>query len=129
MVTVCTINREWLCFERSDYVKKSVVYADGTFDCLTAPLQGNLEEVAQIAAKIGYDALQLTINEPAKQNAEEIRDTLRMYNLSVSSIATGLSYTKEGLCIGSKDEDNRKKSVQRMKEYIDLAYILDKAKV
>ena len=110
-------------------MKKSVVYADGTFDCITAPLQGKLEEVARIAAKIGYEALQLTIYEPAKQNAEDIRKTLKKYNLSVSSIATGLSYTKGGLCIGSRDEDNRKKAVQRMKEYIDLAYILDKAKV
>ncbi|HQJ36331.1 MAG TPA: sugar phosphate isomerase/epimerase family protein [Bacillota bacterium] len=110
-------------------MKKSVVHADGTFDCLTAPLQGKLEDVAPIAAKIGYDAIQLTIYEPAKQNAEEIRNILGEYGLLVSSIATGLSYTKGGLCIASGDEDNRKKAVQRMKEYIDLACILDKAKV
>ena len=110
-------------------MKKSVVYADGTFDCLTAPLQGKLEDVAPIAAKIGYDAMQLTIYEPSKQNVEEIRNILGKYGLLVSSIATGLSYTEGGLCIASGDEDNRKKAVQRMKEYIDLAYMLDKAKV
>lgn len=110
-------------------MKKSVVHADGTFECLTAPLQGKLEDVAPVAAKIGYEALQLTIYEPAKQNADEIRNILGQYGLKVSSIATGLTYTKDGLCIASGDDDNRKKAVQKMKEYIDLAYILDKAKV
>lgn len=51
-------------------MKTSVVIADGTFSTNTAPLLGPIDEVVRKAAKIGYDAISVTVDRP---EAEYIR--------------------------------------------------------
>lgn len=37
-------------------MKASAIVADGTFSCMTAPLQGDYEKIFHEAVEIGYDA-------------------------------------------------------------------------
>lgn len=110
-------------------MKYSAVIADGTFHCNTAVLQGALKEVIKKAASIGYDAVQLTVNNPNDIDVNEILEETSNYNLKVSAIATGRMYTVDGLSLGSADEANRIACVIRMKEHIDLAAKLGGAMV
>lgn len=108
-------------------MRKSVVVSDGTFECNTAPIQGDFEYVSRLAADTGFEALQMTVLDPAKIDIKDTKDILDKYGLKVSSIATGTSYSIDGLSIGSGDELIRLRAVNRMKEYIDVATQLDKA--
>ena len=110
-------------------MKTSVIIADGTFPCATAPLQGAYETVFPMAAEIGYDAVQLTVNRPEDVDASLIRKLMDQTGLRVSGLATGMGYTVDGLCLGAGDEEIRRKAVERMKGHIDLARALDGAMV
>lgn len=106
-------------------MKYSAVISDGTFPCNTAVLQGDLKEVIKEAAEIGYDAVQLTVNDPSEVDRKLILDEIDKYGLRVSALATGRIYSVDGLSLGSKDEANRTSCVERMKGHIDLARELD----
>lgn len=110
-------------------MKLSAIIADGTFPCATAPLQGEYEAVIQQAAKIGFDAVQLTVNRPQDIDPALINRVTAKYGVTVSAIATGMGYTADGLSLGSGDETIRRKAVERMRGHVDLASELGNAMV
>lgn len=110
-------------------MKTSVIIADGTFPCATAPLQGSYEETMRMAAQIGYDAVQLTLNRPSEVEPSEILKLAAHYGVKVSAIATGRGYTVDGLSLGCGGEEGRRQAVKRMKEHVDLAKKLGGARV
>lgn len=110
-------------------MKTSVIIADGTFPCTTAPLQGPYEETIRMAAQIGYDAVQLTLNRPSEVEPSEILKLAARYGVKVSALATGRGYTVDGLSLGCGEEVGRRQAVERMKEHVDLAKKLGGAKV
>lgn len=110
-------------------MKLSVIISDGTFSCATAPLQGDYETVIRHAAKIGFDAVQLTVNRPQDIDTALINRLTSKYGLTVSAIATGMGYTADGLSLGAGDEIIRKKAVERMRGHVELASELGKAMV
>ncbi|MDO4746702.1 MAG: TIM barrel protein, partial [Bacillota bacterium] len=101
-------------------MKTSIVVADGTFPTNTAALLGSFDFVAARASEIGFDAMQLTVNNPAEVDLCALQHAMVKHGISVSSIATGRGYTVDGLCLASGDPYNRKAAVQRMKEHMDL---------
>lgn len=110
-------------------MKTSVVVADGSFPCITAPLQGSYAGVCRAAAQIGFDAVQLTLADPDKANADEILNETGRHGLAVSSIATGGMYAIDKLSMASPDENCRMKASDRMRRFIDLARRLGGPKV
>jgi sugar phosphate isomerase/epimerase len=110
-------------------MRTSVVVADASFQGVTAPLIGSWEEVLRQASEIGFDAVQLTVNRPVDVPVKRLLMGLRQYGLVVSSIATGLGYTLDGLSLGNADEEKRLAAARRMKEHISLAARLGGAKV
>jgi len=110
-------------------MKTSVVVAGPSFQGTTAPLTGTYENVAAAAAAIGFDAIQLTVNRPLEVPVREVLQAVDKHGLAVSSIATGLGYTVDGLSLGNRDEANRLAAVQRMREHVDLAAQLGGARV
>src|SRR5699024_3369565 len=55
----------------------------------------------------------------------ELKDILLENNLKVSAITTGYPYFSEGISFTSQTQESRKKTVQIIKEYVDLANILE----
>lgn len=110
-------------------MKTSVIIADGTFPCATAPLQGPLEETFRKASKIGYDAVQLTLNSPSEVDPSEILRLAAQYGVKVSGLATGRGYTVDGLSLGCGEEEGRRQAVARMKAHVNLAKKLGGAMV
>lgn len=107
----------------------SAIVSDGTFPCNTAVLQGDIYDVVRQAAEIGYEAVQLTVNNPIDIDVDNILKATNQYNIKVSSLATGRMYTIDGLSLGSGDEHIRQKCVSRMKEHVDIAERLGGAMV
>lgn len=110
-------------------MKTSVIIADGTFPCATAPLQGPLEATISEAARIGYDAVQLTLNRPSEIDPDEIMGLADRYGIKISALATGRGYSVDGLSLGCGEEEGRQKAVERMKAHVDLAEKLGGAMV
>lgn len=110
-------------------MKTSVIIANGTFPCTTAPLQGPYTQVLKQAADIGFDAVQLTVNRPEEIAVPALRALTAQYGLYVSAIATGMGYTVDGLSLGAGNETCRQGAVERMKGHIDLAKALGGAMV
>ncbi|WP_206243497.1 sugar phosphate isomerase/epimerase family protein [Novosphingobium terrae] len=107
----------------------SVVVAPATAVSAPAPLKGEIGDTIQRAAKIGYDAIQPTINRPGEFDLVAARKALRETGLTVTSIATGSAYPIDGISLGHGDLDRRRAAVERMRQHIDLAYQLDGANV
>jgi len=89
------------------------------------PLRGNYEECARMAHEIGFDGIELQIQDPSFYNGNILRKQIERYNLKVSAIATGLAYTFERLSMSDDDASVRKKTVERLKRQMDLAKCLD----
>ena len=109
--------------------KTSVVVAPASDLNAPAPLKGTWTENIKNAAAIGFDAVQFTINRPAEFDVGEATTALERFDIRASSIATGGGYAIDGICLGHRDQRNRRSSVERMKEHIDLAHALGGADV
>jgi sugar phosphate isomerase/epimerase len=109
--------------------KMSVVTAPAGLANAPAPLKGTLEETIGNAARIGFDAVQLTIGRPAEFDLAAARAALAAHRIRVSGIATGGAYAIDGLSLGHGDETTRRRAVARMGEFIDLAKALGGADV
>ena len=107
----------------------SVVIAETGFKGKTAPIVGAYEDTFRLAKEIGFDAVQLTVNRPEEQPAEKICKLCGQYGIAVSSIATGMGYSVDGLFLASPDTENRLAAVARMCGHVDLALRIGKPKV
>lgn len=105
-------------------MRNSVVIAESGYNGKTAPLIGEYEKILPLAKEIGYEAIQLSVNRPAEQPVDVLQKLLDNTGLAISSIATGMGYTQDGLSICHADVDIRKKAVNRMKEHIHLSTML-----
>jgi len=93
---------------------------------LPFPMRGwSYEECAARAAALGFDGIELQIQDPAEYTPAGLRRILHHYNLQASAVTTGLAYTYEGLSMTHPDPAIRAKTVIRLKRQLDLAAELD----
>jgi sugar phosphate isomerase/epimerase len=88
-------------------------------------LRGTIEKCAEKAAKAGYDALEMHLKNPLELDGSRMKSIADSYGIKFSGIATGMEYTINGLSLINDDKKQRDKAVQRLKEHIDLAQVLD----
>lgn len=108
-------------------MKFSVCTVDRPLEAVSPfPLRGNsYEECAAVAEILGYDGIELQIQDPSLYNAKELRATLDRHNLGCSAITTGLAYLFEGMSMTHPDEKIRLATVERLHRQLDLAKELD----
>ena len=86
---------------------------------------GSIEESIKKAKDWGYAAVELhNISVPKETDTEKILRELKDFNIEVSAISTGPSYYHFKLSLTDESHKIRKKAVDRLKEYIDLASII-----
>ncbi|WP_303881056.1 5-keto-L-gluconate epimerase [Acetomicrobium mobile] len=88
-------------------------------------LQGNYIEEINKAREIGYKAIELHIRNPKTIDISDIISVIKSNNLTVSTIGTGQAYVDEKICFTSMDEGIRNAAVQRIKDHIDFAALLE----
>lgn len=91
-------------------------------------LCGDYVEQIELAAKIGYKAVELHIQDPNRIDQEAIFEALQKNKMRVSTIGTGQAYVDERLSFSNPDHAIRQRAVQRIKDQIKFAREL-KAKV
>lgn len=90
------------------------------------PLRGKTyDECADVAEKLGYDGIELQIQDPSKVDPKYLKAVLTDHGLKASAITTGLAYTYEGMSMTHPDVAVRRATVERLKRQLDLAKYLD----
>ncbi|BDF34990.1 hypothetical protein CE91St62_30530 [Lachnospiraceae bacterium] len=84
---------------------------------LTEDFVENIKE----AAAMGYEGIEIHVQDPEAVDIEQIRLACQENHIDISGIATGLAYANEGLCLIHEDERIRKKAVERLKRFADMA--------
>lgn len=90
------------------------------------PLRGkSYEECARYASEVGFDGIELQIQDPLQYDGKKLRSMLDRYQLGASAVTTGLAYTYEGMSMVHPDPLIRAATIERLKRQLDLAKELD----
>lgn len=83
--------------------------------------QGDLEENLRRIQSFGYSGVELAVRDPGNLDVPNLEKWVTDLNLSVTAIGTGQAYSEDGLSFTDKDENIRKKAINRMKNQIRFA--------
>lgn len=84
---------------------------------------GSTEEGIIKARKWGYEAVELhNIIRPRDNDVKRLREIAEKNGIDISAISTGPAYYFDKLNLTDDSKKIRKKSVERLMEYIDIAY-------
>jgi len=93
---------------------------------LPFPLRGkSYEECATLASRLGFDGIELQVQNPLSYNGNKLKNMLCRYGLKVSAVTTGLACTMEGMSMVHEDPNIRMATIERLKRQLDLARELD----
>jgi sugar phosphate isomerase/epimerase len=90
-------------------------------DFAPIPLQGDLPWAFDQAHRAGYQGVELHIGHPRELEQFDVPALLRDSGLAAVSIATGLAYVDDGLCLSQPDPAKRLAAVQRVSSYCHFA--------
>ncbi len=108
-------------------MKFSVCAVDRDLDVVRPfPLRGKTyEECARCASKLGFDGIELQIQDPSQYSGKKMKRMLDDYGLGTSAVTTGLAFLFEGMSMVHPDLSMRRATIERLKHQLDLARELD----
>src|SRR5579864_7307112 len=71
--------------------------------------------------ELGYSGVELNLAEPKGFDIDTLRTFVDSIHLPVVSFLTGASYFGEGLCLCSPHAEVRKRAVERLRAYTEIA--------
>lgn len=83
--------------------------------------RGDLEQSLKRIRAAGFGGVEYHIQDPAAMDRGRFKDALERYGLELTSIGTGAAYSKERLCLASRDRDIQKKAIERVRAHIETA--------
>jgi sugar phosphate isomerase/epimerase len=88
-----------------------------------APLlfAGDWSAALEAAVDLGYDAIEISVRDPADEAVIACDNGLRQHGLQLSAVATGQSFYSDGLSPTSDDSAIQRQLEERMRRIIDLA--------
>jgi len=78
-----------------------------------------LEDAVALAAKVGYDGVELAVGDPRRLKVGIVREMLSAYRMDIPAVGTGAAY-REGLSLAHAEASRRARAVQRLKEHVDV---------
>ena len=84
----------------------------------------SIDKMFQLIRETGYTGVELNISQELLNRITEIQAAAHDNDLQVVSLLTGLAY-QEGLCLSSSDKSIRKMTVDRLKDNLKTAEILN----
>lgn len=87
--------------------------------------EGSFSDGAAYAKKLGYDCVELHATSPDELQDPAFLHALEEHQIQVSAIGTGRLYVNDGLSLTSPDPGIRQKTLQKLKEFIDIAGTLN----
>ncbi|MDY6826813.1 MAG: sugar phosphate isomerase/epimerase family protein [Bacillota bacterium] len=87
-------------------------------------LRGDLLNNIVLAAKFGFDGVELHLGRAAEVDGPAISEACRASGIAVSTIGTGGVFTRDGLQLIADEREMRERCIGRLQELIDLGKIL-----
>jgi sugar phosphate isomerase/epimerase len=84
-----------------------------------------LKKKFAIVSGLGYDGIELMIEDPSVVNSEKLRKLAQFYELLIPAVGTGIAYLQCGLSFAHPDRRERSAAIKRVKDYMLLASDLD----
>lgn len=88
------------------------------------PTLEQLERSMSTLKVLGYRGIELSACHPMPYPPDSIKELSARYGLPVVSLLSGWSYSHERLCLSAPDGSVRKRAVERLMEYVDIAHEL-----
>lgn len=88
------------------------------------PSDEDLRKVLSFVKECGYDGAELNLTEPAGVDLDRLEKSIHELDLAIPSFLTGEAY-RDGLCLSSPDLAVRKRTVERLVRYLDVARRFD----
>ena len=85
---------------------------------------GDYAEQIDLAAAIGFGAVELHIRDPKTVDRRSILQSLEKTGMEVSTIGTGRAYGEDKIFFTSSDRQVREAAVQRIKDQVDFASLV-----
>lgn len=85
----------------------------------------NFEEAFNIIKEIGYDGVDIFVEDILAFNTSQLKELSKTYQLKIISLDTSSIYEKDNLFFSHDDEKLRKKAIEKVKKYILVASELD----
>lgn len=75
-----------------------------------APLlfAGHLDHALHRVAELGYEGVELNIQDPSRLDHAALAARVRSSGLQVVALGTGQAYIEEGLCLATNDPEQRR---------------------
>lgn len=83
--------------------------------------QADLEASFRVLSENGYDGAELMVCEPAKIDADKIKELSRQYGLPISMVCSGEVFGQDGLCFTDPNPARRSEAIKRVKDAVDLS--------
>lgn len=84
-------------------------------------LGGDFIKNMETAKQLGYDAVEMHTPNPEVLDTNKINEARKRLGMFVATLGTGMIYGKFGLYLMDQNEDNQKKLVGMVREFIDIA--------
>jgi sugar phosphate isomerase/epimerase len=84
-------------------------------------LRGEMRQTVRTAKELGYDAVELHLRDAARFDGAALYECCLQNNIKVSALATGLDASLNHLSMVDADAAARAKTLQNLKDHIDLA--------
>lgn len=81
----------------------------------------DLREGCREAAKLGFDGIEIFAGSAEELHELKVSWMLKEYNLALAALGTGAGWARHKLSLSSADGDGRKKALEFVKGFIDLA--------
>jgi sugar phosphate isomerase/epimerase len=78
----------------------------------------SFEEAFSIIKEMGYDGVDIFVEDISKLNISQIKELSKIYQLEINSLDTSSVYEKDSLFFSHDDEKIRKKAIEKIKKYI-----------
>jgi len=101
--------------------KYSVTISDCISKKTPVLLEGKITDCIKKAKQYGFSAAELHYSDPKKIDLSDAFDVLENESISVSGIATGAIYVIHKLSLIDESNTIRKKAIERVYEYVDIA--------
>jgi sugar phosphate isomerase/epimerase len=69
----------------------------------------------------GYDAVELQIADPSRFDEDRVRRSLERVSYTMCAFQTGSTYASRGNCLCTADEGVRRRTIELLKSFVDLA--------
>ncbi|MFX0073123.1 MAG: sugar phosphate isomerase/epimerase family protein [Candidatus Hermodarchaeota archaeon] len=78
-------------------------------------------DLCEFLKPLSYNGIELSLLEPEKIDVKKVNEIKESYEMEIPALGTGSTFIRFGYSLGHKDDNIRKKAIERISKYIEFA--------